>query len=174
MKKLMLLTAAIMIMAGFSTRLFAQSSLNTAAAANIVSALTLVEGTNLHFGSMTIPTGGAVTVALSTSTVRTTAGTGSITLLSQSPVAKNATYTVTGSAGFNYVIDLPDSPVTITSGSNTMTVDTFIAASNSTGLASGTLTAGTDTFIVGGTLNLANGQAAGLYTGQFNISVAYN
>ena len=175
MKKLMLLTAAIMIMAGFSTRMFAQSNATTAAAANIVSALILNETASLHFGSMTIPTGGAVTVTLPTTGTRVAGGTGTITLLAQSPVAHNAAYTVTGSVGFNYHITLPTSPVTISSAGNPdMTVTDFVAASNSTGGDGGTLTAGTDTFVVGGTLNLASGQGAGLYSGTFDVSVAYN
>lgn len=173
----MLLTAAIMIMAGFSTRIFAQDSEQTDAGAKIVSALSITEVDDLHFGTMTIPTG-AVELELSTSTVRTPDVPANITLLSQAPVAQNAAYTVAGSANATYAITLPaDGVVEITSGANSMDVDDFVAKTASAGIdgTTGTLDgSGADSFVVGATLKLANGQAAGVYTGTFNVSVDYN
>ena len=142
--------------------------------AKIVKALTIMETQALHFGTMTIPTSPA-TVVLTSGGLRTIGlGTGNITLLAQAPVAKVAAYTVAGSADATYVIALPYS-TTITNGTpaDDMTVDVFTSSKGVTNI--GTLNgAGGDSFTVGATLNLASGQPGALYTGTFNITVAYN
>lgn len=171
-----LIILAVILLAGFSARLMAQpvgTSQPTTAGAKIVTALTLTETSALHFGTMTIPSS-AATVLVSTAGVRTV-GSGTVTLLSQAPVATNAAYSVAGSVDATYAINLPSS-ATITSGSNNMTVDNFVALSATvpsatTGKLNGS---GADTFSVGARLNLASGQAAGVYAGSFNVTVAYN
>jgi hypothetical protein len=58
-----------------------------------------------------------------------------------------------------------------------MDVVNFIAHTTSTGAdgLAGTLNgSGTDTFTIGATLELGNGQPFGLYSGAFNINVNYN
>jgi len=48
-------------------------------------------------------------------------------------------------------------------------------ATNAADGVQGTLSAGgADTFTIGGTLNVSAGQAPVLYTGTFNVTVAYN
>ncbi|HNW54406.1 MAG TPA: DUF4402 domain-containing protein, partial [Bacteroidales bacterium] len=61
-------------------------------------------------------------------------------------------------------------PITLTSGSNTMTVGTFTSNPTPTG----TLTAGTQDVFVGATLNVAAGQAAGVYTNATGLVVTVN
>ncbi len=58
----------------------------------------------------------------------------------------------------------------LTSGGNTMTVDTF---TNDAG-ASPTRVGGGDTFNVGSTLNVGTAQAEGTYSGTFPLAVSYN
>jgi len=178
MKKSIMLFVAIFMMAGFTTTLMAQTNTeNTTAGAKIVSALTITETAALHFGTMAIPTG-AVDLVLTTGTVRNPSVPANITLLPQAPVAANAGYNVAGSASATYAIQLPpDNTVTITEGSNPMHVDGFVAKTASAGVdgLTGTLNgSGTDTFVVGATLKLANAQPFGTYVGTFNVTVNYN
>ena len=181
MKTTFRIFAAIAMIAGFTTTAMSQNTpvgtaAPTSAGAKIVKALSLTQTSPLHFGTMTIPTT-AVEVALSTANVRTPSAA-VLTLLAQSPVSTNAGYNVVGSNGATYAIQLPaDNVVTITEGSTPMHVDSFIALSTSTSSGTGgTLdaSAGTDHFVVGATLKLASGQPFGVYTGTFNVTVAYN
>lgn len=58
-----------------------------------------------------------------------------------------------------------------------MTIVSILARTASAGAdgLTGTLSAaGTDNFTVGGTLEVAAGQTTGLYTGTFDVTVAYN
>ena len=96
------------------------------------------------------------------------------------PVATPATYTVTGEPSYTYAITLPSSIiVTHSTNTNTMVINNLLAKSTS-GVeahnAIGTLTAleGSESFTVGGTLNVLAGQGPGNYSGDFNITVVYN
>ena len=142
--------------------------------AYILDALSIVETQALHFGTMTIPTSAATVVLTSAGFRSVGLGTGNITLLAQTPIAKVAAYHVDGSIGATYVIHLPYS-TTISNGTsaNNMTVDNFTSSKGVTNI--GTLNgAGSDSFTIGATLNLAGGQPAALYTGTFDVTVAYN
>lgn len=176
MKKSIILIAAVIMMAGLSNSLMAQT-VNTSAGAKIVRAITLAQTAALHFGTMAIPTG-AVDLLLTTGNVRTPSVPGNITLLAQSPASTNAAYTVTGSIGATYAITLPgDNTVTITEGSTPMHVDGFQAKTTSAGSngLTGTLNgSGSDSFVIGATLKLANAQPFGVYSGTFDVTVSYN
>jgi len=145
---------------------------NTDAFANIVTPITITETRSLHFG--TLSTSSAVgTCVLAPSGTRTQ--TGGVALTSLSPTATSAAYTVTGTAGIAYNISLPTTNITVTrngGGGQTMTISTFI--SSKTGNASILSGTGTDSFTVGATLNVGASQVAGLYQGNFNVTVTYN
>ncbi len=161
-------------MAGFSAGVMAQATESTDVAANIVIPLAIAETASLHFGTMTVLAGTGGACVLSTQGVRTqTAG---VNLSLQSPLASNAAYNVSGAVNTSYAITLP-AKITVTCLSNKMTIGNLLARAASTGLdgLTGTLSAGgTDNFTIGGTLNVLPGQAAGLYTGTFNVTVVYN
>lgn len=146
-------------------------------AAKIGLELSIVENADLHFGTMTIPTG-AVNVTVTTAGLRSATVPSLITLLSQAPVAHNAAYTIYGSKNAHYIVTLPaNGIVKINSGANQMNVDNFTIKSTNNGAGNGTgklNQQGTDTFRIGATLKLANGQPAGIYTGTFTITAAYN
>lgn len=149
---------------------FAQTE-NTDVFANIVNPITISETRALHFGTLSVSSA-AGTCVLTPAGVRSQ--TGGVTLTNFTPTAASAAYTVTGSANLNYAITLPSSSVTVTrsGGAETMTVSTY--TSNKAGNA-GTLNgSATDSFTVGATLNVSANQVAGLYQGNFNITVAYN
>ena len=80
------------------------------------------------------------------------------------------TFAVTGLGTSTYAITLP-STITLTgTPSGTMTVGTFVSTPSGTGA----LTAGAQTLLVGGTLNVAAAQAAGVYTNTTDMTVTVN
>ncbi len=163
--KFFTLSAAIF---AFSTISFGQANNATGtaqAAANIVTPISITKNIDLNFGNIAA-SGSGFTVALSADGVRnSTGGTG--TLPSVIGTVTAAEFTAAGLTGATYAVTLPTS-ITITNGTNTMTVDGFV--SNSTN----TLTGGSETFNVGATLNVGANQVAGAYTGNFNVTVNYN
>jgi len=177
MKKLLFVFATIVLVAVFSTKSIAQVTETTDAGAKILTVLTISENMDFHFGTMGVLTGTGGTCVLATDGTRTQ--TGGVNLSSLTPLHRNAEYLVTGEPNYQYVITLPAS-ITITHANNinTMTINSLLAkcaSATSNGLI-GTLHAssGEDTFKVGGTLNVSAGQYPGVYTGTFDVTVAYN
>lgn len=145
---------------------------NTDAFANIVNPISISETRNLHFGTLSVSASTPGTCVVAPAGTRT--NTGGVVLTSITPTATSAAYTVTGSANLAYTITLPSSNVTVTrsGGTETMTINNFTSSkAGNAGTLSG---AATDSFTVGATLNVTAGQVAGLYQGNFNITVAYN
>lgn len=168
MKKSIMLFAAIVLMAGITTNVMAQTA-TAAAGAKIVVASTVVKNTDLHFGTMSIPTA-ATTVTVTPLNVRTAAA--GIILLPGSPVSSAASYTVTGPSGGFYQITLPTTCTLTGIPSGTMTATLFTCSeADPTNVP---LTATTGSFSVGATLNLVISQTAGVYTGNFDVTVTTN
>ena len=174
MKKTIIIIVAI-IMAGFSANVMAQATKNTTAGAKIVAPITISETSALNFGTMAVLASTAGTCVLSTQGVRT--ATGGVNLSAQTPIAANAAYTVGGAINTTYAITLPSSITVSDLSTHTMTINNLLArtasagANGLTGTLSGT---GTDSFTIGGTLNVAAAQVAAVYSGTFNVTVAYN
>ena len=165
---------------GFIPAVVAQTNSFTATAGvKIGTALSLTETASLHFGTMTRPTA-TVNVTVSTTSVRSASSSSGITLLAQAPTYHAAAYTVYGSKNSHYVITLPGNNIVKISNGNPafdMFVNNFIprTTSNGIGVWSGKLNhLGEDFFTVGATLYLSNGQANGIYSGTFNVTVAYD
>jgi hypothetical protein len=174
MKKVLVLLAVVVMITGYSTKVMAQATENTAAAAKIVTPLSITETSSLHFGTLAILAGSPGTCVLSTQGIRSQ--TGGVNLSVQAPTASNAAYNVSGAINTTYGITLP-STITVTSGAANMTINSLLARTASAGVngLTGTLSAsGTDNFTIGGTLNVAAGQVTGIYTGTFDVTVAYN
>ena len=129
----------------------------------LLAPISISAAADMDFGTM-VPTGTAGTVTVTTAGARSSVD---VDLLGGVPAA--ASFDVTGATGQAYVITLP-SPATLTSGGNTMTVDTF----NHDAGATPTLVGGSDTFNVGATLHVSAAQAAGTYSGTFDVTVNYN
>lgn len=152
----------------FSTISFGQANDATGTAqafANIVTPISIKKNIDLNFGNIAA-SGSNFTVALSAAGVRSSTG-GTGTLPSVMGTVTAAEFTASGLTGATYAVTLPSS-ITITHGTNNMTVDDF--NSNATL----TLTDGSETFNVGATLNVGANQVAGAYTGTFNVVVNYN
>jgi hypothetical protein len=82
--------------------------------------------------------------------------------------AQKAVFDVTGYASSAYSVNI-DSSVTITSGANDMDATLEVVGGTSKSLSDGS-----DSFDVNGTLTVGAAQAAGTYTGTYNVTVSYN
>lgn len=122
----------------------------------------------LAFGKFAAGSGGSVTV--SPSGARSATG-GAVLLSSSSGSA--AQFTVSGDANFTYSISLPaNGTVSLTNGGGqAISLNNF----SSTPDAAGQLSAvGSQTLSIGATLNVGNNQAAGAYSGSFDVMVSYD
>jgi len=178
MKKTIII-AAIMILAAFTTNVFAQSNTdateNTNAGAKIVVPMTISETSALHFGTL-VYTAAGTCVLPSNSTDRTV--TGGVLLSPVSPTASNAAYNVTGTLLTNYAITLPETiTVTLDGGVATMTISdlkAYITNMEDEGVTSTLSALGQDSFTLGGKLTVSTDQAGGVYSGTFDVTVDYN
>ncbi len=173
MRKTVFLLASLFVMVLATQRVNAEgpasASASASANATIITPIAIAQVADLNFGNIVAGTATG-TVTVDTGGNRTSS-TG-ITLPNATLGTVNAAeFTVTGLADATYAITLPGSIDISTTGGETMTVTGF--TSNPSG--TGTLAAnGEQTLSVGATLNVGENQAAGDYTGTFNVTVAYN
>lgn len=169
MKKSLFIFAAILLMAGFTSKVMAQASDTKPNNANatILGAIALTAINPLEFGSMN--PGAAGTVVLTAAGAATPSG--GVVLVAGTPTA--ASYTVTGTALRTYAITIPTASFNITCATAQTMAITGMNCSYA-GLTSAFTAGGTDGFTVGGTLNVGLNQVAGVYTGTFPVTVAYN
>lgn len=148
----------------------AQATTSATATATILTAISITKTTDINFGNISVQASTGGTVILSTAGVRST--TGGVTLPATSGTITAASFIVGGEGSYTYTITLPTVPHTITNGANSMTVTAFLSNPSGTG----TLSSGSQTLTVGGTLHVAAAQANGLYASEtgFNVTVNYN
>ncbi len=169
MKNLILVAVLLLTVSALS---FAQPNVSATATATgtIIAPIAIAKNVDMNFGN--IVAGAAIgTVVLVPAGTRS--ATGGAFLPSTLPgTVTAASFTVTGSTTYTYAITLPAAATTVTSGANTMTVDTWTSTPTVTGI----LTGGTQTLTVGGTLHVGASQAAGTYLSAtpFTVTVAYN
>jgi hypothetical protein len=137
------------------------ASATGSASATIAQPIAVSETTSLNFGTVTT-SASAGTAVVSTASGLTT--TGGVAAFGGTPSA--AAYSVTGEGSSAFTVSLPTT-ATISSGANTMTVDTF------THNAGAALSGGSATFNVGATLNVGANQPSGAYTGTYTVTVNY-
>lgn len=161
MKKIQLL-AAVAAAAALAAPTYAVTA-DSSAGAEIVAPLQISNTTALYFGTIAPSLTSADTVVVAANGAKSCGA--ELTCLTEDHTA--AAFAVTGEADLSYGITLPTS-VSISNGTQSMTVNAFSGSQTS-----GTLVSGNDTFTVGGTLNVAANQAAGEYTGTFTVTVEY-
>jgi len=149
--------------------LMSQSAMAATSTANasavILTPISITNNTALAFGDVYPDTAAGGTVLLDPTGARTAGGAAA---LGATPGAA-AQFTVSGQASALYTITLPAAAVTLTSGANNMTIDSFL--SDGTGTLDGT---GNEIINVGATLNVNANQPAGTYSGTFDVTVNYN
>jgi hypothetical protein len=167
-RKFFLIALVAMAIGGFSTltasnanaQATSMKSANISALINNPIELLWVQ--DLDFGEAA-PSTAATTVSISA------AGVVGGDAIGKAGAPQEARFSVSGLAGQAYTIDLPTVPETLTSGGgDTMTVSGFVSD------ADGVATALAKEFGVGATLNIGADQAAGSYSGSFDVTVSYN
>ena len=92
-----------------------------------------------------------------------------VSLLANTATRTSGLFNITGAANQTFKIVM-DETVTLNSGENSMTASlTKNLANSGNALGAG----GAAQLIVGGTLNVAAGQATGAYAGTYNVTVSY-
>lgn len=170
MKTVKGLISAILLFVMATQYASAQSTASATASATILTAISLTKTVDMNFGNVSVQAGSGGTVILSPAGARSV--TGGVSLPATAGTVTAASFTVGGEGSYTYSITLPATAHTIASGANSMTVTAF--TSNPSG--TGTLSSGSQTLTVGGTLNVAAGQTNGIYTSEtgFNVTVNYN
>ncbi len=162
MKKLIILSLALI---ASLNQAFAAAT-NGTSNVKIVPVMTITAVNPLEFGSVATVGSSAGTVVL-TAAASTTATPTNVTLLSTGATRSAGSFTINGESGSTYTLSALPASITLTSGANTMTVNGLTSSANRT------LTAGTDTLFIGGTLNVTANQTPGSYTGTYPVTVNY-
>ncbi len=166
MRALRTLVPTLLVLGTLPT--FAQAptaSASATASAKIYQPISIQKLTDLNFGAM-IATPAAGSVVVSPAGARSASG-GAV--LASAAGVSAASFQVAGEPNTTFSVGLPSS-IQLTSGSNSMTVSNFLTDSAAYLLDA----TGNHALSVGATLDMAANQAAGLYSGSFSVTVAYN
>ena len=172
MKKLTFITITI-VMFSFAVSTFAQTNVATATAtATILTPITIVKNTDMSFGNIMGVVAGTVTLA-TTGAPTYSAGLSGSAVPAATAAITAADFTVTGTPAAAYSITLTNASITLTNAAaNTMTVNNFVTNPTPTGTLGSPV--GTQTLLVGATLNIGAAQAAGTYTNATDLEVTVN
>ena len=170
-KKLLVIGAAAALAAQYGSAVFAAQE-NGTATAFVIEPLTITEDTPMNFGTVA---GGenADTIVLATDGSRTVSGTDAQIIASGAGNAGQ--FTITGEPGQAYSVTFSANARMENADGDFMTVDTF-DDNNPSPIDGG----GSDTLLVGGTLNVGANQPSGNYstatgTGTpYTVTVNYN
>ena len=168
MKTTTKLFALTLAMFAIAVNSFAQVSATANTSATVITPIAISKTIDMNFGSIAVSPTIAGTVVMTPAGVRTK--TGGVTLPAVTGSVAAASFTVTGLGTSTYAITLPGTITLNGTPSGTMTVGTFTSTPSGTGA----LTAGSQTLLVGGTLNVGAAQAAGTYTNTADMTVTVN
>ena len=161
-------SAAVVALLAIASPSLAQNTATGSASAAVTVArpITITKNTDLSFGRVVPDASTAGTVVIGTGADTATPTT--VHMVTGGTITR-AKFTVGGEGGQAYSIALPGSALSL----GGPTVDTWTTDVASP-VISGTLgSAGTQIFYVGATLHVPANQAAGSYTGSFNVTVTY-
>lgn len=168
MKKVTFILSSVILMTIASVSVNAQNTATESAdaSATILQHLSLTKNVDLAFGGIITDTDGG-TVLIPATSAGTPSYTGLPTQLTATTSA--AQFTANGEDDATFAITLPVS-ITLTDGTNNMTVDNFVSSVGLTGVQ---LVSSEKMFYVGATLNIDAAQEAGIYAGSFPVTVTY-
>ncbi len=147
-----------------------RSPVTMSVGATVVTPIAVSQTQAMNFGSLAanIVSAADGTVVLGPNGARSS--TGGVDLVDSGAGPAAGQFTVAAQSGYNYNVTLP-STVTLTAGTDTMTVDSFTSGQS---LTSVTANGSAQSYTVGATLHATAGQKAGAYTGTFVVTAAYN
>lgn len=131
--------------------------------------ISIMKNTDMNFGTIAISTFTG-SVVLSTYGART--ATGGVFLPSFTGTVSAAQFTVYGETNYTYTITLPADFTLYESGVGPASM--IVTAFTSLPSVTGSLTAGTETILIGATLNTGASQTAGSYTNTTGLEVIVN
>ena len=166
--------AAVILLAGFTKNVNAQSTAYASTTAVLVTPISIAKTVDMHFGTVAASsTAGTVDLDYADGRV----ATGGASLPAGSVTQKTAVFTVTGEGASSFSISIPSAPITLTgSVSGTMTVDNFACNAGATT----TLSGGTKVIKVRAILNVPANTVAGTYSNNLGnasalfVTVNYN
>lgn len=155
---------AALLAGGVSAPAFAQASDTETATSTVtvVAPVVITRNSNLVFATIARPATGSISVAMDADTGVTTPAAALV-----GAGRTRAEFTVTGETGSTVSFDA-DASVSMTGTGDAISVT--LTESDVTG----TLTAGSATFFVGGAFTLPSTQVSGAHTGTFTVTSAYN
>ncbi len=163
MDKKFLLAVALL---GLSANAAAQTASSTMNVEIETRSITLVNTGGLNFGKV-LPYSSAGSITIDPNNNVATASGAFIT---DATNVRRSSWAVTGVTRAAYIVTLPTS-VVVSNGTQNMTVSNFIRNGYDPHLWLDA--AGNGIFYVGARLNVGANQAAGIYTGMFNVTVSY-
>ena len=165
--RILFTSAMLFVGAVFAGNAVWAASANSNIAAIIVQPIGISNSGGLDFGLMSAGVGASV-VNLTTASARSLLS-GDASLITGGSISA-AGFDVTGEPNAGFSVTVPAGSITLTSGGDTMTVDTFVDSLSGTGTLDGT---GNASFTVGADLNVGAAQPVGNYSGTFAASVVY-
>lgn len=170
--RLIAMTAAAAGALTFAGAANAAASASASANAEILSTISVAKNQDLDFGRIAVNGAGVLTVSADESAPAACPAT----LVCQGARVP-AKFTISGTAGAGTAAAVRQASINLTSGTNSMVLNSFTVFfpnGNSLALPTPTSTSGEAEFNVGGSLSVGAAQAAGVYTGTFNVDVDYN
>ena len=169
MKNITKLFAIALVVIASASNSFGQttSTATSSASATILTPIAIANSVPLNFGTI-----GAVAVASTVTLAANDSRTqiGGATLFTVGAPAKAGVFAITGTPNSAFNITLPGT-VTINGSGAPMTIINWVS---DLGAASTMLNNGTKSLVVTATLNVGAAQAAGTYSGSYDVSVNYN
>ena len=143
------------------------ASKDSAGRATLLKSLSVLKRTDLDFGELAVAGAGTAVIDPASGSLTTTGG---VTQIGSG--AHAALFTGTGSRNSVVNIRIPKNPITLTrvGGTETMTVSNWTLDGNTNRKVPPSQAFD---FAVGGTLNVAAGQAQGDYVGTFTVTIQY-
>lgn len=162
----------LLVVISVSSRAYSQASVSAQAFAEVISALTATETSQLNFGKFSPEVQGGK-VIVTPDGIRSTNGS----VILSGGIANSGVFYITGAPEAAFSIQLPAGPAVLThqNSSKIMIVDNWVTypqAGNGTGV----LVNGQSFVYLGATLNVGSmiDNPVGLYSGAFNLTFAYN
>lgn len=165
MKKILIL---VVLFSGFAASSFAQGTLGTGhSSATIITPLSILSSVDMAFGNIAVNDNLGTVLLPATSGTPTRVPSGGVSLPAVTGIVTAAKFSAAGLASSAYSVTLPG-----TTAIGSMNISDFTI--NAPGISRTLNGSGDDDFYVGGTLHVADSQAAGIYTGTFEVTVNYN